>query len=167
MIPLPQNKIGNTRKLFKKAIKRMKVVGRIKAKSAVERLENGYNARIMDAYVDDVDKPTRMIVFSRMPAVVTDELLAIVQFIWAPPKDRKDEKVQNEFKEQIDAYALLFKHHSLVASSWVFRGSKASDAFWKNQGFELQERVWVKFPNKENQADEAMRPSSVMKGIDT
>jgi hypothetical protein len=164
MTPLPQNKIQNLRSLLERAIPDMHAEERISVDDAITNLRHGYNMRIMDAYVDSVDAPTRIIVFSRMPSFATNELYALVQFMWAPPEQRGDEAVQKEFEEQIEAYSGLFLNHASVGSSWVFRGSHPSGQFWKKNGYELQEEIWVKFPEKDNMAGDELRPSKVIEG---
>jgi len=142
--PLPLTKVENLKPLFEEAIEELNLKERTDTAFLLQRLKVGYAQRSIDAYVDDVTNPKHALVLEKSHGGVTKETLLEVRFIFSTASERGNEEAQQAFREQIDQYAKIFSCDAILASSWVYKGSRRIDAFWVGCGFEKQEIVYVK-----------------------
>lgn len=144
MTPLPQTKIAKIKPLVEAFIKESNCDGRTTAAHCLERLAQGYLTKSMDAYVDDVEAPRKIIVFGRYPSLPFKEDLIVVNFIYAVEEDRLKPETLASFKEILEKYPQVHQADAMLASSWVYKNSRGIDAFWRHLGFERQEIIYVK-----------------------
>lgn len=144
MIPLPQTKVQKIKPLVEAFIRESKCEDRTTAQHCLEKLAQGYLTKTMDAYVDSVDSPRRMIVFGRYPGLLFPGDMIVVHCIYAPEEDRGKEEVLAAFKEILAKYPQVHSADRILASSWVYKNSRGIDAFWRSLGFERQEVIYVK-----------------------
>ena len=143
--PLPLTKVDNTIPLLEEAVVSMNASDRTNAKAMAERLKTRYMTRESDAYVDDVENPKHIIILERRECVVTTETMILVRLIYSSEGSRDSPTLVADFREALENYAKVFPCDTMVAASWVFRGSKDIGPMWKAMGFEPQETSYVKF----------------------
>lgn len=144
MIPLPQSKVQKIKPLVEAFIRESKCEDRTTAAHCLERLAQGYLTKTMDAYVDNVEDPRRVVVFGRYPSMPFKEDLIVINFIYAVEEDRLKPETMAAFKEILEKYPQVHSADAMLASSWVYKGSRGIDAFWRHLGFERQEIIYVK-----------------------
>jgi hypothetical protein len=144
MTPLPQSKLRNIAPLIEAFIRESSCSDRTSVEHCLERLAQGYLCQNMDAYVDDPDAPRKVIIFGRYPGLAVKEELICINFVYAVEEDRLKPETVAAFREVIEKYAEAHPRDSILASSWVYRGSRGIDAFWRHLGFEKQEVIYVK-----------------------
>lgn len=144
MIPLPQTKIHKVQPLVEAFIRESHCSDRTTAQHCLGKLAQGYLTKSMDAYVDDVEAPRKIIVFGRYPSLPFKEDLIVVNFIYAVEEDRLKPETLAAFKEILEKYPQVHQADAMLASSWVYKNSRGIDAFWRHLGFERQEVIYVK-----------------------
>jgi len=130
----------------------MLVEGRMTDRSSVEhcqtKLLEGYGYRNMDAYVDDINAPRRVVIFGRMHGITTKEKQNAVLWLYASP-DFRGEDAFTMFKEMIESYEKVYPCDAWIASDWIFRGANLGMKFFlRRLGFEPQETVYCKLTAK-------------------
>lgn len=120
------------------------ITGRTDADHTLEQIKKGYDNKMVDAYADNLDDPKHVLVLMKCPAFWFKELQTIVLFIFSHPSVRGEPGSLLDFKKQILSYS---EHHgcdTILASSWQYLGSRGIDQFWRSQGYERQEVVYIK-----------------------
>jgi len=144
MKPLPQTDIEKLKPLIAAMLEEGNMGDRSSVEHCTVKLLEGYGYRNMDAYVDDLDNPTRVVVFGRMNGIVTKEKQVALLWVFAT-KDRRGEETFLMLKEMVESYVKIHTCDAIIASEWVYRGaSTGMQVFLRRMGFEIQERVYCK-----------------------
>ncbi len=144
MVPVPLSRLSVLEPFMEKMLVEANLKGRATMESLKAGMLAGYQMRNRDAYVDSLENPKHCLVFSRNPGFVTNEDLVIVLLIYSMEEERGRPDIIEGFMRQIDSYAEFWSANAVLASSWVYLGSRGIDVFWKSHGYELQERVYTK-----------------------
>ena len=135
---------GCLTEIFAKRIEESNLQDRSTVDYALKSLERGYAGRYMGAYVDDFEKPTCCLIISHFPGMATSGIVAYINLIYISPELRGRSEIAKVLMQTAENYANLNSASVLIGTSWLYRGSKGSDAFWKDRGFEVQETQYVK-----------------------
>jgi hypothetical protein len=144
LYPLPQSKIPVLREILKARLIESNLQERSDADDCLVKVDKGYGARVMAAYVDDVQNPKCCLVMSHFPSIATSGTLAHISLVYVAPEKRGDLEVVKVILTTAENYAKFHQADTLAGTSWLYRGSKSTDALWKRNGFEIQETIYVK-----------------------
>lgn len=144
LYPLPQSKIPVLREIIKARIEESNLTERSNVDDCLVKLDKGYDARYMAAYVDNVQDPKCCLIMSHFPGMATSGVLAHITLVYVAPEKRGDIETINVILATAENYAKFHKADTLVGTSWLYRGSKGTDDMWKRKGFEPQETIYVK-----------------------
>lgn len=142
--PVPQSKLINLAELFKLRIEESHLEKRTTVGDLMVKLGRGYDNRMMAAYADDIDNPKACLVMSVFPGLVTDDHYANIILPYVVPELRTNQEYGDSLIYVAEGYAKFHKASRLMASSWIYKGSRAIDWWLKKYGFEPQETIYVK-----------------------
>lgn len=142
--PVPESKIDKIFPFLEMFLSEMEVPKLMTLDHIKKTIVNMYSSKLMAAYVDDFNKPKHVLLLSTVPALFTEGLVTTVHLIYSLPEDRGNRDIVKAMHTTIDNYAKFTKAGKIVAGSWVFRGSRGIDPFWKRYGYEIQEKVYTK-----------------------
>lgn len=108
------------------------------------KLERGYTNRSMAAFVDDLENPRAALIMSLFEGLVTDDNYANIILIYVTPELRGDKNYGDALMKTAEAFARKAGANFLLGTSWLYKGSKGIDWFWKKRGFEPQETIYIK-----------------------
>lgn len=144
MKPLPQSATGKLLPLIDKMLVEANLTERSNSVHCHAKLIEGYARKNMDAYVDDLEDPKRVIVFGRMAGIVTAESQIGILWIYALPELRNEE-TREMFKAMIAGYVQAHPANAIFASDWQYKGAQmGTGAFLRSLGFERQEAIYVR-----------------------
>lgn len=141
---LPQEKISILRKIFEDRVNESNIEHRTSVEGLLLKLERGYTNLTMAAYVDDIENPKCCLVMSLFLGLVTDDHYANIALIYLTPELRGSVSYGKLLLETAEAYAKYHQAQTLMGTSWLYKGSKGIDWFWKKNGFQPQENIYVK-----------------------
>jgi hypothetical protein len=107
-------------------------------------LEKGYEGKYMGAYVDRIENPEVVLIISHFPGMTTFNIVAYINLIYVAPSKRGDVSVVGVLLKTSENYAKLNGADSLVGTSWIYRGSEDTSKMWIANGFEVQEKIFIK-----------------------
>lgn len=110
----------------------------------LRKLETLYGMHSAGAYVDDFDSPKHCLLMTHFPSSLVPGVVAYISLIYSIPEERGDTKAVDVLFETAENYARLNGAIAVSGSSWIFRGSKGTDALWKSRKYEAQETVYLK-----------------------
>lgn len=144
MFAVPQSKIAQIIPLIKLMLEEGNLLQRTTVEYDLARLLQGYVEQNIDAYVDSLEDPKRVVIFGRGQGVVTNEKIIRIYFMYATPELRNEE-TRELFRVLIDYYCKQHPWDALLASDWQFGGCQmGTGAFLRFLGFERQEVVYCK-----------------------
>jgi|TARA_R110002167_G_scaffold294935_5_gene499555 hypothetical protein len=94
-------------------------------------------------WVDDIEKPTALLIVTSGKFGVLNEVFAFVNTIYID----EDRRTPELLKSMADTAALWAKSRgckTLQISSWIYRGCPDISSVWVKSGFEPQETIFVK-----------------------
>lgn len=142
--PLKKTQLGCLRQVLTERIRESNIEKRSTVDFCFSGMDRGYDGKYMGAYVDDAAEPTVALVMSHFPGMATFNLLAFINLIYVKPERRGDPKVLEVLLRTAENYAKLNGADTLVGSSWLYRGSEDSSKMWERNGFEIQEKIYIK-----------------------
>jgi len=125
-------------------IEEANLVGKTTVEHCLAKLEEGYNARSMGAYVDSLESPSCCLIMAHFPGVVMMGTSAFILFAYASPEKRGTPGLFESIVSTAENYAKLNGASSVFGSSWLYKGCRGIDSLWKASGYEIQESVYVK-----------------------
>ena len=108
------------------------------------KLETTYGMHCAGAYVDDFDAPKHCLIISHFPSTLIPGTVAYINLIYSLPSARGNPEDVKVLFDTAENYARLNGAIAISGSSWVFRGSKGTDALWKSHKYEAQEITYLK-----------------------
>lgn len=148
MKPVPQNKlVPILRPIIEARMGEANLQGRSDPDQAMVFVQEAYDERNGSVFVDSLEDPKACLglIQQRNPLM---EKATGVSLFWVRPDIRdtlESRKLILEMLKTIDAYAAMHGHLAILASAWCYRDSQPQiDSLWESQGFELQERVYIK-----------------------
>ena len=148
MKPIPQNRlkeiltpIGESRMV------EANMEDRANVDYSVEQVDHGYETRTAAAYVDDLDNPSSALIVRTASSWLSPGHFCHILLFWVKPEIRRTPKsavLIEDMRRTYNAFAHINECREIVASSWVFLGSSEMDGIWSGDGFDLQEKVFVK-----------------------
>lgn len=142
--PIPQNKLINLAEIFKRRVEESHIEKRTTVGDLLLKLGRGYDNRMMAAYADDIDNPKACLIMSVFPGLVTDDNYANIILAYVVPELRGNKEYGDALIQVAEGYAKFHKASRLMASSWLYNGSKGIDGWLKKHGFAPQETIYVK-----------------------
>lgn len=110
----------------------------------IKKLTELYNIRSAGAYADSVESPKHCLIMTHFPSLLTDEVVATIHRIYTRKAFRGNPEDVDVLYSTAENYARLNGATTLVGSSWLFNGSKRTDALWTSKGYKLQSVNYVK-----------------------
>jgi hypothetical protein len=110
----------------------------------LKKLTDLYSIRSAGVYVDDVTDPRHCLIMTHFPGMTLDRVVATINLIYTRPAFRGDTQAVDALYKTAENYARLNGADVLQGSSWLFDGSKRTDALWTKLGFSLQSVSYVK-----------------------
>lgn len=144
LYPVPESKLDILKGMIEKRIVESNLVGRSSVEECLASLQRGYDMRYMAAYVDNLEEPKSCLIMSHFPGVSTFGLMAHITLIYVSPKQRGKLNIVKTLIETAENYAKLCGAMSVVGTSWVYKGSRGTDELWLRNGYEIQEKVYIK-----------------------
>ncbi len=146
MTPIPQDRLKDV--LTPIAVS-FQAEANMEDRSIVEHMiryiDDGYNTRFVSAFVDNLDSPNSCLVLKTGKSWMHPAPVCIVLTIWVRPEARGNSvALRNDMMKTAEAYARLNECEALYGSSWVYLGHEDISALWSGQGFDLQEKLFVK-----------------------
>jgi hypothetical protein len=108
------------------------------------KLKDFYSIRSAGAYVDDTNDPKHCLIMLHFPGVAVDRMLATISLIYTRIGHRGDPANVDVLFTTAENYARLNGADLLNGSSWLFDGSKRTDALWEKRGFTVESINYVK-----------------------
>lgn len=142
--PLPQSKLSCLVPIIEHRIKESNLSERATLEEEMVKLERGYNARLMAAFVDNFEEPKVALIMSNFPSTVTDGNYAYCLLYYVVPELRGKSEYGKLLITTAEAYGRFHRCDYLIMTSWIYKGAKGTDAFLKRYGFEPQEVSHVK-----------------------
>jgi hypothetical protein len=143
ILPVPQSRIGNLREIFEDRVIESNLTERSDVNELLLKLERGYDNRSTAAFVDNLEKPQCCLIMSMFIGTCTEDQYANIILLYVAPTLRGKLNYVNALMKTAKAYATTNGATSLVGTSWLYRGSKSTELFWKKHGFEDQEKIFV------------------------
>lgn len=140
MKELPPDEFFKIRELGKEVVKEMN--GRLTADEAIMKYHRAATAGCLKIFVDS-DTPKHLLVVSHFPGNVDSGFVCAVNLIYSTPSERTAEAL-NKMRAIYHKYAKENLCEHILGSSWEYKGSRAIDAIWLEDGFTKQETVYVK-----------------------
>jgi hypothetical protein len=148
MKPVPQQDLKTiVQPIFETRVGEANMEGRVVMEHLMKSLEGGYEARSMAAFVDDLTDPKGCLVLAVGNNVMTPAAVCVVRLIWVAPDLRRkpaSARIVKDMMATLDAFARINECETIIASSWLYLGAEPIDELWCRQGFDLQEKVYVK-----------------------
>lgn len=144
LYPVPQSKLNCIESLCRSATREMGMSKLTDVAYSLARLEEGYNARVLAAYVDDLESPKHCLVMSQYQGITVKGIVAAVRLIYSLPEHRGDREVIKVIMETIESYARIHGAVTVSGSSWKLTGNLHIDELWKSFGYEEQEIIYTK-----------------------
>jgi GNAT superfamily N-acetyltransferase len=112
---------------------------------AVGYVNDGYESRTVAAFVDNLDKPQSCLVLKTGRSWMHPATACIILTVWVHPDARGNSTaLRTDMMKTAEAFARLNGCESIYGSSWVYLGHEDISALWSSQGFDLQEKLFVK-----------------------
>lgn len=153
MRPIPQTKLHEVlTPIFEQRIAESNAEGRATVEHALTQLLAGYASLSISAFVDDLENPKSCLIVGLATSYALLGPMAVVHLLWVAPEHRGDAaaEIADMFKTA-EGYASMNGALYIQGASWVYQGAEGMDALWGRQGFDLQEKVFVKLLNEEEQ----------------
>lgn len=142
--PLRKEQFDCLRLLLQTRLEESNLTERTSVDFILSKLETLYGMHSAGAYVDDFDSPKHCLLMTHFPSSLVPGVVAYVSLIYSMPEARGDAKAVDVLFETAENYARLNGAIAVSGSSWIFRGSKGTDALWKSRKYEAQETVYLK-----------------------
>lgn len=110
----------------------------------IQKLNDFYAIRSAGVYVDDVKDPKHCLIMTHFSGVAVDRLLATISLIYTRIGHRGNQANVDTLYATAENYARLNGADILTGSSWLFDGSKRTDALWEKHGFAVESINYVK-----------------------
>lgn len=144
MIPLKKEQFSCLLPLLEARIVEANLQERAVVAHGMKTMENGYDNRNMGVYTDSVESPSCCLVISHFPGAFSPDLVAFIHVLYVTPEKRGDLALSKALLTAAEVYAKANGARTLYGSSWIYRDSQGTDAFWKRNKFEIQESTYVK-----------------------
>jgi hypothetical protein len=142
--PLKRNQLGCLRQVLIERIKEANLTERSNVDHCISNLEKGYEGKFMGAYVDKVEDPEVVLIMSHFPGVATLNLVACINLIYVVPSKRGDTSTLAVLLRTAENYARMNGADSVLGTSWVYRGAEDTSKVWLGNGYEPQEKIFIK-----------------------
>lgn len=143
LVPLPESKLESLKPLLEEII----VQREWKSRTVDEMFETillGYSFRNMDAYVDSLDNPRILLIFSNYPSFWRDENVCQVVMLYVGPESRGSKETNRSLSVFIENYAKIKGASVVAGSNRLGHNQNKAAKFWEKAGFKAEETLYMK-----------------------
>jgi hypothetical protein len=144
MTPVPQSLLADTfRSVAERRIDESNLEGRCSVDKVLEKLDAGYTAKTLAAYVNDLANPTFFLIVGASSCLILDDPTCVVYLIYGTGEGDQTAERTDAIKTA-ESYGKLFGCDNILLASWTYMGARDTSALWKRLGFDEQERTFTK-----------------------
>lgn len=104
----------------------------------------GYDIGSVSAFTDDLADPKSLLILREGRSWVSPAKICSVMLFWVNPDHRNNPALAKDMFKTIDAFVEVNNCDFSIGSSWVYEGAKDISVLWASQGYDLQQKVFIK-----------------------
>ncbi len=144
MKPVPQSQLNILKPLFSRIVREGGLSELTSEETMLGVVEQGYEMRTLDAYVNDLNDPTSMVILALHPSMWLEGLSVSVLSIYTLPEKRGDKEQVKAMMNLIELYAQLKGARFITGGKRSFYKDGKASNMWEKSGYAEHETTFIK-----------------------
>lgn len=144
LVPVPESRLDDLLPILKRRVAELVTPIKAEAEVYLEFVKAGYSRRLVAAYVDDLDNPSRILVLSHYPDTWTRSVVCNISLLYTVPEHRGSIAWIKNVVKTAEAYARIYGAAFVLAGSFDLGSNKKIGSLWKRLGYDEASTSYLK-----------------------